>query len=577
MRKGILVLSTLLIISLCWVFARDLNAEDVYHISSVEDWETFVSSIQSGETTFKETLINLDADLNIEGKNYSTRKKFEGTFDGNGHLITFTNEDLRNTSSVFPFQVLGTVKNVRIYAKDCIVDAVQHPTVTASLVNYGGSSSQPGTIENVSVYGNISIIPNPSKANNIECSGIAAGNADVRNCTVSLFYDLETQKIQEFIQSETPLNFRMRLFQFGGGRTTSRMNLSNSYCLGSYSDAFNTIVDSLTEFYNNKEDGMEDEFLLIEPIGHYIPVNNKLENCYFNSDSPIQLLLGRDASKEYVEENYLNVDSLAKSSDELKKQETFVDYDFENIWGISEYINDGYPYLEALVNKDLVALVDQIAALPKEDEITKDSKGTVEKIKEALAGLSEQDKALISFDALSDKVTKAEEAIKAIEEKEKEESEKQPEGPATISVKKGTKFTLKGYKYTVTGTTVEKPTVSIMGYKNKRLKKIVVPATVSYKGVKFTVTGIANKAFKGQKKATTASIGANVESIGKLAFNGDSKLKKITVRSIILSKVGAKAFKGIQKKAVIKVPKKKLKVYKKLLKGKGQAKTVKIK
>ena len=36
-------------------------------------------------------------------------------------------------------------------------------------------------------------------------------------------------------------------------------------------------------------------------------------------------------------------------------------------------------------------------------------------------------------------------------------------------------------------------------------------------------------------------------------------------------------FKGIDKKAVIKVPKKKLKVYKSIFKGKGQAKIVKIK
>ena len=36
-------------------------------------------------------------------------------------------------------------------------------------------------------------------------------------------------------------------------------------------------------------------------------------------------------------------------------------------------------------------------------------------------------------------------------------------------------------------------------------------------------------------------------------------------------------FKGIDKKAVIKVPKKKLKAYKNILKGKGQAKSVKIK
>ena len=44
----------------------------------------------------------------------------------------------------------------------------------------------------------------------------------------------------------------------------------------------------------------------------------------------------------------------------------------------------------------------------------------------------------------------------------------------------------------------------------------------------------------------------------------------------MLKKVGKKAFKGTDKLAKLKVPKKKLKAYKKLLKGKGLSKTVKI-
>ena len=54
-------------------------------------------------------------------------------------------------------------------------------------------------------------------------------------------------------------------------------------------------------------------------------------------------------------------------------------------------------------------------------------------------------------------------------------------------------------------------------------------------------------------------------------------MKSITIKSKKLSKVGAGAFKGINKKATISVPKAKKKAYTKLLKGKGQAKTVKIK
>ena len=96
-------------------------------------------------------------------------------------------------------------------------------------------------------------------------------------------------------------------------------------------------------------------------------------------------------------------------------------------------------------------------------------------------------------------------------------------------------------------------------------------------GVTFTVTSIGKGCAKGCKKLTKVVIGAGVTNIGQSAFNGCSKLKSITIKSTKLKKVGANAFKGIHKKAVIKVPSSKKKAYTKLLKKKGQAKTVKIK
>jgi hypothetical protein len=91
------------------------------------------------------------------------------------------------------------------------------------------------------------------------------------------------------------------------------------------------------------------------------------------------------------------------------------------------------------------------------------------------------------------------------------------------------------------------------------------------------VTAIANSAFKNNKKLTSVVIGKNVVSVGKEAFKGCTKLKKLTVKSVGLKKVGKNALKGINKKAVIKVPKKKLKTYKKIFKGKGQKSTVVVK
>ena len=79
------------------------------------------------------------------------------------------------------------------------------------------------------------------------------------------------------------------------------------------------------------------------------------------------------------------------------------------------------------------------------------------------------------------------------------------------------------------------------------------------------------------KTVKIGSVTYKVTKISAKAFNGCSKLKKITVKSTYLTSVGSNAFKGIYKKAVINVPAAKLTKYKKLMKNKGQKKTVTIK
>ena len=113
--------------------------------------------------------------------------------------------------------------------------------------------------------------------------------------------------------------------------------------------------------------------------------------------------------------------------------------------------------------------------------------------------------------------------------------------------------------------------------KNKKVTTVTIPKTVTYKGVTYKVTTISSEAFKNCKKLKKVTIGANVKTIGKQAFRNCKKLKTITISSKKLKSVGKAAFKGIASKAVIKVPKSKKKAYKKLLKGKGQGKKVKIK
>lgn len=135
----------------------------------------------------------------------------------------------------------------------------------------------------------------------------------------------------------------------------------------------------------------------------------------------------------------------------------------------------------------------------------------------------------------------------------------------------------KGATYKVTGAKVKNPTVTYIKPK-KNVKKVSIPATITVKGVKYQVTAVSKDAFKNNKKVTQVTIDKNVKNIGKNAFYGCKNLKKVIIKTTKLTKktVGKNAFKGIHKKATIKVPKKKLDAYKKILKNAGISKSVKV-
>jgi len=137
---------------------------------------------------------------------------------------------------------------------------------------------------------------------------------------------------------------------------------------------------------------------------------------------------------------------------------------------------------------------------------------------------------------------------------------------------KGTKQVVSGAVYTSLGN----GTVTYTAPVKKTAKSVVIPASIKQSGKTYPVTQISANAFKNNKKLTKVTIGKNVKQIGANAFSGCKKLKTITIKSKVLKKAGKKAFKGIDRKARIKVPKAKLAAYKKLLKGKGQAKSVKV-
>lgn len=181
--------------------------------------------------------------------------------------------------------------------------------------------------------------------------------------------------------------------------------------------------------------------------------------------------------------------------------------------------------------------------------------------------------------------------------------------------------------YTVTNSSASSPEVS---YKldNKKVKKVVIPKTITVDGVTYKVTSVQSGAFKNHKNLKEVTIGTNVKSIGKNAFSGCKKLttvkmgknvtsigenafyncialKKIEIPAKV-NKIGTKAFynckkltnitikttklttKNVGKKAftkagsnnykelIVKVPKSKLTTYKKMLKKSGLSDKAKV-
>lgn len=141
----------------------------------------------------------------------------------------------------------------------------------------------------------------------------------------------------------------------------------------------------------------------------------------------------------------------------------------------------------------------------------------------------------------------------------------------------GTKKTISSGTYKVTKSSSKKKEVVFVKPKSSKKTTVTIPATVNMDGQIYKVTEVASKAFKNNKKIKSVTIGKNITKIGKEAFSGCKNLSKITIKSTTLKSVGKNTIKHINRKAVIKVPKKQYSKYKKLFNNKtGFKKSMKI-
>ncbi len=77
----------------------------------------------------------------------------------------------------------------------------------------------------------------------------------------------------------------------------------------------------------------------------------------------------------------------------------------------------------------------------------------------------------------------------------------------------------------------------------KKLKTLTIPATINYKGAKYTVVTVGAKAFEGNAKLTKVTLPKTLTSIKERAFADVTGLKSIVIPAAV-TKIGKEAFSG---------------------------------
>ena len=108
-----------------WAQGGSGNESETITIASKEDWKAFCQRVNSGQTTLNAKLtkdVDLGSDIVMAGRehpyNYNSFYYYTGTFDGQGHTLSFS-WDAGSRDCIAPFKYVkdATIKNLRTQGK----------------------------------------------------------------------------------------------------------------------------------------------------------------------------------------------------------------------------------------------------------------------------------------------------------------------------------------------------------------------------------------------------------------------------------------------------------------------------
>ena len=279
--------------------------DDVYEIYSPQHlaWIASVTKQQSLEgydstSGFKDKTFKLMNDINLSSKAWTPISYFQGVFDGNGHVIKGLKSPLFYGVGKCLVIDLG-LENVNITTGDSYV---------GSLWCHGD-----GSIERCYATGQINLV----NSDGISYVGGLVGSLSSNNCVVKNCYSL--------INVLAPSVENVGVF---AGQSYG--SITNSYSYGNVS-------------------GLHGSGFSCHSI-------SSVNSCYWCTDCDVERdglpYTDSDAGAYYGN----RAEGLSKS--DMCDSSSYVDWDFDDIWGINSSINDGLPYL--LWQKDITSATTEV-------------------------------------------------------------------------------------------------------------------------------------------------------------------------------------------------------------------------
>lgn len=325
-------------------FTQNDNGE--YEIWDSNGFNDFKNQIIIDGEDFNNQIVVLKNDISIkvnESADDSNWPEFDGEFDGQNHTINYSTDQFEKGKEIFPFDVEGTIKNLKVNMEELQLDN-DNEFNNSLLVNEYSECSLIG----IEVTGTVNVnITNTD--NNIYFTVFDSMSGKIRDCSSGVNFDINA--------SQNTLNsFKayLNISEFGNTPSATRTEFINCFSYGTYNNTF------INQLPNNR---LGTGAISIVPFADTSDGKCTFTNCYYDNERFANVYFVDD-NKVYDKKLISNLkginQSCARTTEQMHSQDTYEGFDFDKYWEISADKNNGYPYYsprEVIVTLDVKPII----------------------------------------------------------------------------------------------------------------------------------------------------------------------------------------------------------------------------